>query len=57
MWWDERFAAFEGAVTEVDEQSRTAAGTQLSATIALESAYVRFDLVLLGILIEHCSRL
>lgn len=41
MWWDERFAAFEGAVTEVDEQSRTAAGTHLSATIALESAYVR----------------
>lgn len=41
MWWDERFASFDGAVTESDSQAKSPSSKQLSASIALDSAYVR----------------
>ncbi|DBA82238.1 hypothetical protein WJX79_003267 [Trebouxia sp. C0005] len=41
MWWDERFASFDGAVVESDSQAKPAASKQLTAYISLESAYVR----------------
>ncbi len=40
MWWDERFASFDGAVTESDSQAKPSS-QQLTASIALDSAYVR----------------
>lgn len=42
MWWDERFASFDGAVVESDSQAKPAASKQLTAYISLESAYVRY---------------
>lgn len=44
MWWDERFAAFDGDVSDasqhvVDPQASTS--VCLSATVALDSAYIR----------------
>jgi len=42
MWWDDRFASFDGAVIESDIQAKSASSTQLTASIALESAYVRY---------------
>ncbi|DBB15952.1 hypothetical protein WJX82_005797 [Trebouxia sp. C0006] len=41
MWWDERFASFDGAVIESDSQAKSPSSKQLSASIALDSAYVR----------------
>ncbi len=41
MWWDERFASFDGAVTEADSQAKSPSSKQLTASIALDSAYVR----------------
>ena len=41
MWWDERFASFDGAVIESDSQAKLPSRQQLSASIALDSAYVR----------------
>ncbi|DBA82917.1 TPA: hypothetical protein ACH3X1_006707 [Trebouxia sp. C0004] len=41
MWWDERFASFDGAVVESDSQEKSPFSKQLTASIALESAYVR----------------
>ena len=41
MWWDERFANFDGDVTpaaEVEDLSESS----LTASVALESTYVRY---------------
>ena len=43
MWWDERFANFDGAVIEAEGQLRSAASTNLAASLALESEYVRCE--------------
>lgn len=41
MWWDERFASFDGAVIESDSQAKSPSSKQLTASVALDSAYVR----------------
>ena len=42
MWWDERFASFDGAVIESDSQAKSPSSKQLTASVALDSAYVRY---------------
>lgn len=41
MWWDERFVDFDGDLSEVWVPKP--ASTDLTATIALESDYIRYD--------------
>ena len=41
MWWDERFIDFDGDVSET--WIPKPASTDLTATIALESDYTRYD--------------
>ena len=41
MWWDERFIDFDGDVNEIWVPKP--ASTDLTATIALESDYIRYD--------------
>lgn len=45
MWWDERFANFDGDVTPAAEVEGSASKPSLTASVALESTYVR-ELVL-----------
>ncbi|KAL3156286.1 hypothetical protein ABBQ32_012558 [Trebouxia sp. C0010 RCD-2024] len=45
MWWDERFANFDGDVTPDQTCAATATTSSLTASVALESSYIR-ELVL-----------
>lgn len=44
MWWDERFANFDGDVTPAPEVEGSSDKPSLTASVALESTYVRYNL-------------